>query len=128
MAYEQIPERYREHFEPVGEIEVHAIDGRVIELLWLTVDQVFERLAEEGIGPGMIRETRHKGSIRWRCKACAGLVMPNGGGALSHLRMHERAAPTLASTSGGDCPHCGRLMSLREKSEQGACNDCTRPH
>lgn len=25
--------------------------------------------------------------------------------------------------NGGPCPGCGRIMSLREKTEQGACND-----
>jgi predicted nucleic acid-binding Zn-ribbon protein len=25
------------------------------------------------------------------------------------------------------CPYCGRLMSQREKQEQGACNDCQDP-
>jgi hypothetical protein len=23
-----------------------------------------------------------------------------------------------------ECPYCGRVMSLREAAEQGACNDC----
>jgi hypothetical protein len=26
--------------------------------------------------------------------------------------------------NGGECPGCGRIMSLREAAEQGACNDC----
>lgn len=30
-----------------------------------------------------------------------------------------------APTSGGPCPGCGRIMSVRELTEQGACNDCT---
>jgi hypothetical protein len=30
----------------------------------------------------------------------------------------------LARNNGGPCPGCGRVMSLREKAEQGACNDC----
>ena len=24
-----------------------------------------------------------------------------------------------------ECPYCGRIMSVREKAEQGACDDCT---
>jgi hypothetical protein len=27
--------------------------------------------------------------------------------------------------NGGECPSCGRIMSVREGAEQGACNDCT---
>lgn len=29
-----------------------------------------------------------------------------------------------APLAGPVCPHCGRVMSDREKAEQGACNDC----
>lgn len=27
-------------------------------------------------------------------------------------------------TNGGECPGCGRVMSVREGTEQGVCNDC----
>lgn len=28
------------------------------------------------------------------------------------------------SQNGGECPSCGRVMSVREGAEQGVCNDC----
>lgn len=31
-----------------------------------------------------------------------------------------------AATGGGDCPGCQRVMSLREKAEQGVCDDCAK--
>ena len=27
-----------------------------------------------------------------------------------------------------ECPYCGRIMTWREKDEQGACNDCYEPY
>jgi ssDNA-binding Zn-finger/Zn-ribbon topoisomerase 1 len=36
----------------------------------------------------------------------------------------QTAATNVALRHGGECPGCGRIMSLREAAEQGACNDC----
>lgn len=30
----------------------------------------------------------------------------------------------LGQGHGGECPGCGRIMSVREAAEQGECNDC----
>lgn len=30
----------------------------------------------------------------------------------------------MSETNGGECPGCGRIMSVREGAEQGECNDC----
>jgi len=49
------------------------------------------------------------------CMTCDGLRVREG---------HEHPAPN----HGGECPHCGRVMSKRERAEQGACNECYTPN
>ena len=42
--------------------------------------------------------------------------------------LEEPPAPvgdgTELASSGGACVGCGRIMSVRERNEQGVCNDC----
>lgn len=33
-------------------------------------------------------------------------------------------AAVVRAHNGGECPGCGRVMSVREGAEQGMCNDC----
>ena len=47
------------------------------------------------------------------------------------LEMMRRTLKTYRALSQPDdaddireCPYCGRIMSIREKKEQGACDDC----
>jgi len=49
------------------------------------------------------------------CMTCDGL----------RVRGHECSEPWPRRNNGGECPRCGRVMSIREADEQGACNDCT---
>jgi hypothetical protein len=36
----------------------------------------------------------------------------------------EEPVIEAAPVTGGDCPGCGRVMTVREKNEQGVCNEC----
>ena len=54
-------------------IEMHLTDGRVIDLTGLSPDDVFEKLAFEGVTPALIRETRHYVDTTlpsYRCPRC----------------------------------------------------------
>jgi hypothetical protein len=37
---------------------------------------------------------------------------------LRRISTHE------GTNNGGPCPSCGRIMSVRERAEQAACNEC----
>lgn len=64
-------------------------------------------------GERVVLLTRHR---KTRCQACA-------------TQLHIKALPPvdepdLELPGQVECPYCGRVMSQREKQQQGACNDC----
>lgn len=36
----------------------------------------------------------------------------------------EKQEQDDSTNDGGECVGCGRIMSVRERNEQGVCNDC----